>query len=493
MSGETSTTTAGTSIRRQDAIGPRLLSEHEKQIEKKLVHKIDRLILPLIALSFFLSWIDRSNYGSARLQNLEEDLNMSGSMYQAGFSVFYIGFILFQIPSNMLLNHFGRPSLHIGLAVLAWGIVTISTAAVHNYGGIIACRIALGCVEAHQYPGMLFYLSKWYKTTEYTLRLSLCFAAGLVANAFGPLIAAGISSGLDGARGLSAWRWLYLIEGAVSICGGILIIALLPDFPHNWSRVSPEMKEVAIRRLTLDGSKTDVDEADMSLTQGLRLALVDKKLYIMAIINICIASSIGVGNFFPTLAATLGYSHIISLLLVAPPYMFAAIATCIHSYLSDRTEHRFWYMMYPVPLVLAGFAIFMFVDTLGVRYFSMFLMLFIFCINNTISAWVATSISRPPAKRAAAYGFFSMVANCAQVWTPFTYRNQDAPHFRLALGILIGLMVTAAALSVWLRAILVRENRELDELDRGRLARAESRSGEEMVVPKEVPSFRYIV
>ncbi|KAL4734084.1 major facilitator superfamily domain-containing protein [Aspergillus similis] len=443
------------------------LSEDEKRIEKKLVRKIDLLILPMIALSFFLSVIDRGNYGAARLQHLESDLHMSGSEFQAALSVFYVGAILFGVPSNMLLNHFGRPSLHIGLAVLSWGTITSCTAAVNNFGGMMACRTILGIAEAPIQAGLLFYLSKWYKKTELSLRISICLSAGLVAAASGPLIAAGVLSGLDGARGLSAWRWLYLIEGIVSICGGFALIAFLPDFPHTWTALTPNVREVAIRRLTLDASETDLDGADISAFDGVKLALRDEKLYILTFIQLCTIVCIGSQSFYPTMTATLGYSHVISLLLVAPPYFFTTIHCCIHSYLSDRSGRRFWYAIYPAPFAVAGFAIYMSpVTSFGARYFSLFLMLSVYSMNMTVNAWCATAIPRPPAKRAAAYGFLTIIPYSGSIWAPFTYRNEDLPYFRLALGINAGMMVAAAALSILLRVIMVQANLQLDEEER---------------------------
>lgn len=107
----------------------------------------------------------------------------------------------------------------------------------------------------------------------------------------------------------------------------------------------------------------------------------------------------------------------------------------------------------------------MFTDSFGPRYFSFFLMTFVWAQNGTIYSWIASAVPRPTAKRAAAFAFVNSLGNSASVWTPFTYRVQDKPHYRLALGINIGLMVIAGLLSIWLRFILIRQNRELDALE----------------------------
>ncbi|EAA66081.1 hypothetical protein AN0208.2 [Aspergillus nidulans FGSC A4] len=153
------------------------LSEDEKRNEKKLVLKIDLLILPMIAFSFYLSIIDRGNYGAARLQHLESDVHMSGSEFQAALSIFYVGTILFGVPSNMLLNHFGRQSLHIGLAVLFWGTVTSCTAAVNNFEWMMACRTILGIADKFwsnstikstaNLRQRLLYVRESYSTSQY--------------------------------------------------------------------------------------------------------------------------------------------------------------------------------------------------------------------------------------------------------------------------------------------------------------------------------------
>lgn len=248
----------------------------------------------------------------------------------------------------------------------------------------------------------------------------------------------------------------------------------------------------AIRRLTLDASETDLDGADISALDGVKLALRDEKLYILTFMQLCTILCIGSQSFYPTMTATLGYSHVISLLLVAPPYLFSTIHCCIHSYLSDRSGRRFWYAIYPAPIAIAGFAIYMSpVTSLGARYFSLFLMLSVYSMNMTISAWCATAIARPPAKRAAAYGFLTTISHSSSIWVPFTYRDEDLPYFRLALGINAGTMVTAAALAILLRIIMVRANRRLDEGEsRLRLAGSGIGGGISLV---QVRGFRYTI
>lgn len=115
-------------------------------------------------------------------------------------------------------------------------------------------------IEAPFFAGVLFYLSKWYTKKELAFRMSVFYSGSLLSGAFGNLIAAGILHGLNGKRGMSAWRWLYIIEGSITCLIGIVIAILLPDFPETWRVLSPEMKEVATRRLAVDAAEVDVDE-----------------------------------------------------------------------------------------------------------------------------------------------------------------------------------------------------------------------------------------
>jgi hypothetical protein len=222
----------------------------------------------------------------------------------------------------------------------------------------------------------------------------------------------------------------------------------------------------AQRRLAIDAAEADLDEAGASgQLKGLKMALTDPKVYLLALAYFCQTGAAGFQFFFPTLTALLGYSHIISLLLVAPPYVFITFYSYAHGYMSDKYKKRFWFFVYPIPITIAGWAIFMGTKDFGARYFSFFLMSFIFCQNGTIYAWIAGAIPRPPAKRAAAFAFINAIGNSSSIWTPYTYRTQDAPYYRLALGVCIALQVVGLLAALTLKIILERENKRLDKME----------------------------
>jgi hypothetical protein len=226
------------------------------------------------------------------------------------------------------------------------------------------------------------------------------------------------------------------------------------------------MKRVANRRLAIDAAEADVDEeGGMSQIKGLKLALLDPKTYMLAIAYMGITGAAGFQNFFPTLTATLGYSKTISLLLVAPPYVFMVFYSFAHCYYSDRLGNRFWFLTYPVFISIIGFIIFMTTDSFGPRYFSFFLMNFVFAQNGTIYAWISNAIPRPPAKRAAALAIINSIGNSASIWTPFTYWPSSSPHYRPALGICIGLEVLALASFLGMRFYLSHQNKQLERME----------------------------
>ena len=371
-----------------------------------------------------------------------------------------------QVPSNLLLNYMGRPSLYLGFFVCAWGLVSALTSQVTNYGGIVACRFILGFVEAPFFAGVLFYLSKWYTKKELALRMSIFYSGSLLSGAFGNLIAAGILQGLAGKRGITAWQWLYIIEGAITCAIGLTVCLVLPDFPDTWRLLSPELKSVANRRLAIEAAEADTDEGGgMSQMRGMKLAFMDVKTYVLALAYMSITGAAGFQNYFPTLTKTITDDEIIALVLVAPPYLFMVVYSLAHSLLSDRYGLRFRFFIYPIPITIVGFIVFMTTESFAPRYVSMFLMIFIFAQFGTFFSWISNAIPRPPAKRAAAYAFINSVGNSASIWTPYTYRDGDEPYYRPAMGVNIALQGIAFLCALFMFFHLRHLNKRQERLE----------------------------
>ena len=300
--------------------------------------------------------------------------------------------------------------------------------------------------------------------------MSIFYSGSLLSGAFGNLIAAGILNGMDGKRGITAWQWLYIIEGAITCTLGLAVTVVLPDFPETWKLLSPEMRSVAARRLAVDSAEADIDDSGgMGQLRGLKLAMMDIKTYVLAIAYHSITGASGFQNYFPTLTETLGkskgYSKEISLVLVAPPYIFMVFYSMVHSHLSDRFNNRFWFFVYPIPITIVGYILYMCTSSFGAKYAAMFLMIFVFSQFGTFFSWIANAIPRPPAKRAAAYGFINAIGNAASIWTPYTYREPDAPQYAPAMGVCIALQVLGFLMAVFLDQYTRHQNRQLARLE----------------------------
>ena len=234
------------------------------------------------------------------------------------------------------------------------------------------------------------------------------------------------------------------------------------------------------------------------------MAMTDIKTYALALAYMCIAAGGSFQYFFPTLTSTLGCSNIVSLLLVAPPYIFMVFYSLAHNWVSDKLGVRFWFFVYPIPITIVGFVIFMTTESFGARYFSFFLMNFTFAQNGTLYSWIANSLPRPPAKRAAAYAFINSIGNSASIWTPYTYYNSEKPYYRVALGVCIALQALGGLSAIFMyftlnvlnkrQERLENENVQLTEKELRRLQITADVEGIDIAAARQLhKGFRYMI
>lgn len=413
---------------------------------------------------YIMNYLDRNNIAAARLAGLEDELNLSSTQYLTALSILFVGYLLMQIPSNLFLNKVGKPALYLPTVMIIWGVISAATAGAQSYSGLIAIRFFLGFVEAAYFPGCLFYLSSWYTRKELGFRCAILYSGALISGAFSGLISAGITNGMDGLDGLRAWRWLFIIEGVITIGIAFLAYFVLPNFPRTTSWLTEEERQLAIWRLEEDIGEDDwIGTEQQTFFHGMQLAFADIKMWILMLLLFCFTASGTVTNLFPTVVATLGYSDVISLLLTVPPYVLGVITTFLNSWHADRTGERYFHITLPLYVGIAAFIIAAATTETGPRYLAMMLMVPGVYTGYVVAlAWISNTLPRPPAKRAAALAAINAVANTSSIYSSYMYKESWGPRYVVAMAVNCMTAVIAILAATTLRLILVRLNKKLD-------------------------------
>ncbi|KAM5542855.1 hypothetical protein V8D89_003239 [Ganoderma adspersum] len=482
--------------------GELLATDVRAAAERRLVRMLDRRLLPTIILIFIMNYIDRVAVSAARLKGLSQDLGLSDIQYATVLAVLYASYIPAQIPSNMILNRISRPSYYIPICVVLWGLTSALTGVAKSYGGILAARIFVGVPEAAFYPGAIYLLSRWYTRKELAFRSAILYGGLLISNAFGSLMAAGILSGMEGKRGIRAWRWLFYIEGSITIFIGFCALFLLPDYPHNTRWLSPAQRRLAQVRLAEDAGEADEDAATESAFTGLIMALKDPKVPIFAVMTCAQLLGLGFVNFFPTIAGTLGFSTTVTLLVAAPPWIVATFVCCLNAWHADRSGERFLHICVPWWGVIVGYIIGVSTFSIGGRYVAMFLMAGGYAGFALTLVWVSNAVPRPPAKRSAAIALVNGFGNLGNLISSYTWKAAWSPDYHQSMYIGIAGLGLASVLAFVIRHILVGQNKRLDreeqDMQKGaqrerieEAARLEGITFEEALQRKR--GFRYLI
>ncbi|KIA75518.1 hypothetical protein HK57_00017 [Aspergillus ustus] len=223
--------------------------------ERKLLRKLDAFILSFCCLCYFANYLDRSNLNNAYVSGMREELNFHGNQLNQINTVFTVGYIVGQLPSNLALT-FVPPRLFFPAVMIIWGGLTMITAAVSNPQGIMAIRFFLGLAESSTFVGTHYILGSWYTEKELGKRSGIFTASGLAGTMFGGFIQTGIHSSMDGVQGLSGWRWLFIIDGLITIPIAIYGFIVFPDTPTTTKAryLTAEEKALAVARIPESGA-----------------------------------------------------------------------------------------------------------------------------------------------------------------------------------------------------------------------------------------------
>ncbi|KAF7557776.1 hypothetical protein G7Z17_g500 [Cylindrodendrum hubeiense] len=306
----------------------------------KLIRKIDLKLLPLLTTLYLLSFLDRTNIGNARLDTFEADLGMSGLMYNNALAIFFPFYVLAEIPSNIAMKRF-PPWLWIPFIMLVWGVCCTLMGIVKNYESLLATRAVLGLSEGGLFPGIAYYITMWYCRHECGLRLAIFFSAATLAGAFGGLVARGILE-MRNVAGLAGWRWLFIIEGLLTVVIALIAVKAMHDYPEKAKFLTEQERATVLNRLELDRSSLS-NEFNLKYVKH---ALVDWKIWVHVIITICVYTGVySYSLFLPTIIRDLGYANATAQLMTVPPFVLACILCITAGWYADKLVQRGIFML----------------------------------------------------------------------------------------------------------------------------------------------------
>jgi len=295
-----------------------------------------RRLIPVMALMYVASFLDRVNVGFAIL-TMKQDLGFSPEVFGLGAGIFFWGYFLFEIPSNLMLEKFGA-RMWMCRIMVTWGLISMATAFVQGPTSFYILRFLLGLAEAGLYPGMILYMTYWFPQATRARFIALFLAAVPAASVIG----APLSGWLLGFNGiLHGWQWMLLLEGLPSLALGVAVLWLLPDRPATAHWLSADEKKILEARLA-DDRRRDVGKHTMS---GFWEMLADKRIWIFIIPDFSIVIGLyGMGLWMPQMIKDLGFSNLETGFLVALPYVVSMVGMVLLGLSSDRTGDRVWHV-----------------------------------------------------------------------------------------------------------------------------------------------------
>ncbi|KAM0286463.1 hypothetical protein ACHAQH_000889 [Verticillium albo-atrum] len=428
--------------------------------EKAVLRKFDKWVLPQAFLFILLNYLDRSNLGNARVFGFEEDIGLVNNQFGNLVTLFFVPYIITEVFWVTAVKRFG-PNYVITVALFGWCIATIATGFVQNYGQALACRMLLGLFEAGVAPAFTFIFSTIYDRESTAKRVALINLANATSGAFGGMFAYAIQT-MGTRRGLEAWRWLFIIEGSVSlaICGGCLWS--FPNKPETAWFLNEDEKALMCRRKQRDAVYKGDDKFDW---KWVRLAVSDPFIYVASIAFFTSSVAIfGYGTFLPTLIRGFGYNAFEANYLTIPVYALGAFSLATQAYWSDRLKKRAMFLLISACPVIAAYIICIGTPNRVAGYVAMFILVTgVYSFSCLMMTWVATNLV-PDYKRSVGLPIFASIGNCSGLVAGQLYPKSQSPRYIMGNSISAGLEAVAAVFVALTWLLLRRRNQQKEKM-----------------------------
>jgi nitrate/nitrite transporter NarK len=325
----------------------------DSDFERDTYRRVSARLVPYLFLCYTLAYIDRVNVGFAKLQ-MQQDLGLSERVYGLGAGLFFIGYFLFEVPSNILLEKIGA-RIWIARIMIAWGIISAATMFVRSETSFYVLRFLLGVAEAGFFPGIIMYLTYWYTRRHRAGVVAGFMAAIAIAGALGGALSGWILASLSGAWGLKGWQWVYLIEGVPSVIVGIVTLWYLDDGPQKASWLSPEQRVLLLCRIAEEEQTKHYAGAHHRLVDAFK----DGKVWILCFVSFGFLIGLyGLSFWLPQVVhESITREPFRIGLIAALPWAFGAVVMNAWARHSDRSGERRWHIALAAVLAAVAFAI----------------------------------------------------------------------------------------------------------------------------------------
>lgn len=443
--------------------GSVLSSDHSSR-ERKLVRKLDLMIIFPSFLIYALCHLDRSNISNARILNYETNdslsdvLALSNVDYDIAWVVFLVAYMLMEVPSNLLLK-LSRPSSWIAFLVFSCGAISMGLAAVRTFPAFMGVQFLLGAFEAGILPGLFYLVTFWYKPSERSTRIAAIASASNVSGAIGGLLAFVIGK-LNGLRGLQGWRWLFLLQGIPSCIAGVVIYFCFPDYPETTRWLSRSERELAISRLQGVRSQGDAKITQKEVVETLK----DWKLYGHYLIHFCLSISFSsLFLFLPSIIHGLGLENLEGQLFTIPPNALSFVATMAISISTDHFGAKSLHSFFPALLASICFLIQALLpdSALIPRYVLLCISApALFATGAPSVAWLSNNL-RSTGASGLAIGLYMSTGALGQIAGAWIYKDSEAPGYITGHMTNFAVLLLGSIMMLFMRQVYRRRNSRL--------------------------------
>ncbi|SPV19748.1 major facilitator superfamily MFS_1 [Burkholderia cepacia] len=312
-----------------------------------LYRRIGWKLMPLLLVAQVLAYLDRVNVGAAKLQ-MAGDLGLSDTVYGIGAGIFFVGYFLFEVPSNLMLHRVGA-RVWIARIMVTWGIVSAAAAWVHSPATFYLQRLILGVAEAGFFPGIVLYLTYWFPAHRRGRMTTLFMSATAVAGIVGNMLSGWIMTNLDGFAALSGWQWTFVIEGLPTVVVGLAVHYLLPSRPNDARWLSPEEADAVLRGLDVNAGRAGEAQRASRLSASEMVLLTT--IYFLLLVGLY-----GIGFWLPTLVKDTGLTKLSWIgVCSAIPYLIAVLAMNVGARSADRAGNWAAYVVGGAGVASVGF------------------------------------------------------------------------------------------------------------------------------------------